>query len=133
MCTRNTLYLHLTKLIDLLRTVFIFCSIVLFLPSIFAQQAREYSFKHFSVASGLAANTVSSIAQDEDGYIWIATTNGLQRYDGNSFINFKSRENDSTSIPSNHISFLYKDKQGNLWLIGDNNKVGIFDTRKFLF
>ena len=118
---------------NLLRTFFIFCFIVLYLPSIFAQQAREYSFKHFSVSSGLAANTVSSVTQDEDGYMWIATTNGLQRYDGNSFISFKSRENDPSSIPSNHISFLYKDKKNNLWLIGDNNKVGIFDTRKFLF
>ena len=133
MCRRKTLFLHLIKLTALLRTFFIFCFIVLLRPSIFAQQAREYSFKHFSVASGLAANTVSSVAQDEDGYIWIATTNGLQRYDGNGFISFKSRENDPTSIPSNHISVLYKDKKNTLWLIGDNNKVGIFDTRKFLF
>ena len=51
-----------------------------------AQQAREYSFKHFSVNSGLASNTVSAVTQDGDGYMWVATTNGLQRYDGNSFI-----------------------------------------------
>ena len=101
--------------------------------SVFAQQAREYSFKHFSVASGLASNTVSSVAQDADGYIWVATTNGLQRYDGSSFISFKSQENDSTTIPSNHVAALYKDKKNNLWLVGDNNKVGIFDTRKFVF
>ena len=98
-----------------------------------AQQAREYSFKHFSVNSGLASNTVSAVTQDGDGYMWVATTNGLQRYDGNSFITFKAQENNSSSIPSNHVSALYKDKQNNLWLIADNNKVGIFDTRKFVF
>ena len=98
-----------------------------------AQQAREYSFKHFSVNSGLASNTVSAVAQDGDGYMWIATTNGLQRYDGNSFITFKAQENNPSSIPSNHIAGLYKDKQNNLWLIADNNRVGIFDTRKFIF
>ena len=133
MCRRNALFLHLIKFTALFRTFFIFCFIFSVGKPIIAQQAREYSFKHFSVASGLAANTVSSVAQDADGYIWIATTNGLQRYDGNSFITFKSSENDTTSIPSNHISSLYKDKQNNLWLIGDNNKAGIFDTRKFLF
>lgn len=133
MCGTKTLFLHLIKLTALLRTCFIFC-FILFTPSaFFAQQAKEYSFKHFSVASGLASNTVSSVAQDADGYIWIATTNGLQRYDGNSFISFKAHENDTASIPSNHISSLYKDKQNNLWLIGDNNEIGIFDTRKFLF
>ena len=117
----------------LLRIFLVFILTALTGNSFFAQQAREYSFKHFSVANGLASNTVSSVAQDADGYIWMATTNGLQRFDGNSFITFKAKENDSTTIPSNHISALYKDRKNNLWLIGDNNKVGIFDTRKFIF
>src|SRR5687768_12741812 len=97
--------------------VLIFASLINL--SLFAQQAREYSFKHFSVASGLASNTVSSVAQDAYGYMWVATTNGLQRYDGSSFISFKSQENDSTTIPSNHVAALYKDKKNNLWLVGD--------------
>ena len=115
-----------------MRSIFIFAFIFFYTFS-FAQQAREYSFKHFSVTSGLAANTVSAVAQDADGYIWMATTNGLQRYDGNSFINFKAEENNPSSIPSNHISALYKDNKNNLWMIADNNRVGIFDTRKFIF
>lgn len=53
----------------------------------FAQHAKQYSFKHFSVSNGLASNTVSASIQDADGYIWMATVNGLQRYDGNSFFN----------------------------------------------
>src|SRR5918993_1431225 len=90
--------------IALLKVFFLFLLMVFAECLLYGQQAREYSFKHFSVATGLASNTVSSVAQDADGYIWIATTNGLQRYDGNSFISFKSRENDPSSIPSNHIS-----------------------------
>jgi ligand-binding sensor domain-containing protein len=73
------------------------------------------------------------VAQDMDGYIWVATTNGLQRYDGNSFITFKAQENNASAIPTNHITGLYKDKKNNLWLIGDNNRIGIFNTRKFVF
>ena len=117
----------------MLRYLLFFVFGVFFRVSSPAQQAREYSFKHFSVTSGLAANTVGAIAQDDDGYIWIATTNGLQRYDGNSFITFKAQEHNPSAIPSNHIAGLYKDRQNNLWLIADNNKVGIFDTRKFVF
>ena len=117
----------------MLRYLLFFVFAIFFKLSSPAQQAREYSFKHFSVTSGLAANTVGAVTQDDDGYIWIATTNGLQRYDGNSFITFKAQEHNPSAIPSNHIAGLYKDRQNNLWLIADNNKVGIFDTRKFVF
>src|SRR4051812_40784004 len=79
------------------------------------QQAKQYSFKHFSVVNGLASNTVSDVMQDKEGYIWIATINGLQRFDGNSFILFRNRSTDSTTIPSNHIIFLFLDRSGNLW------------------
>lgn len=99
----------------------------------FAQHARQYSFKHFSVSNGLASNTVSATVQDADGYIWIATVNGLQRYDGNSFITFKADEHNPSSIPSMHIMTLFSDKDKNLWLVGENDKVGIFDTKKFIF
>lgn len=99
----------------------------------FAQHAKQYSFKHFSVSNGLASNTVSMTIQDAEGYIWLATTNGLQRYDGNSFITFKTEENNPASIPSTHLYRLFVDRKKNLWVLGDNFKVGIFDTRKFLF
>src|SRR5215213_8373860 len=103
-------------------TLFLVFAILLRLTAS-TQQAREYSFKHFSVSSGLAANTVNAVTQDADGYIWIATSNGLQRYDGNSFISFKAQENNSSSIPSDHVMGLYRDNKNNLWLIGDNNRV----------
>jgi len=98
-----------------------------------AQQAKQYAFKHFSVSNGLASNTVSAAVQDSDGYIWLATVNGLQRYDGNSFITFSSDEKNPFSIPSTHIISLFVDKDRNLWLLGDDHKAGIFDTKKFLF
>ncbi|HEU4471863.1 MAG TPA: two-component regulator propeller domain-containing protein, partial [Flavisolibacter sp.] len=75
----------------------------------------------------------SSVVQDKDGYIWIATTNGLQRYDGSSFITFKSSRNNPQALPSNHIYALFKDSRQNLWLLSENQKVGTFDTKKFVF
>lgn len=99
----------------------------------FGQQAKQYSFKHFSVSDGLAANMVSVVVQDKEGYMWIATLNGLQRYDGSSFITFKSDEKNPHTIPSNHILRLHIDRKNNLWVIGENNEVGIFDTKKFVY
>ena len=99
----------------------------------FAQHAKQYSFKHFSVSNGLASNTVSATVQDADGYIWMATVNGLQRYDGNSFVTFRADESNPASIPSTHIMSLFLDRDKNLWIIGDNDKAGIFDTKRFSF
>jgi ligand-binding sensor domain-containing protein len=114
--------------------IFISFAIVLLYASVSnAQQARQYSYKHFSVINGLASNTIYDVRQDKDGYIWIATVNGLQRYDGNDFLTFKARKNDPGSIPNNSIGLLYTDKKGRLWIASDHNNVGIFDTKKFLF
>ena len=121
------------NLAALMRIVAHFILVLVFSGSAFAQHARQYSFKHFSVSNGLASNTVSATVQDADGFIWMATVNGLQRYDGNSFITFRANENDPSSIPSTHILYLFLDSKKNLWIVGDNQRAGIFDTRKFVF
>jgi ligand-binding sensor domain-containing protein/signal transduction histidine kinase len=115
-----------------LRTPLLF---VLLLSSILAvgQRARQYSFTRFSTSNGLAANIVTDVEQDKDGFMWMATTNGLQRYDGNSFVTFKNNPTDQKSIPSDHIQMLHLDAQNNLWISSINNKIGIFDTRRFTF
>jgi ligand-binding sensor domain-containing protein len=113
-----------------------FLSLLLFFAcylTTLAQQARQYSFKHFSTLNGLVSNSANSIVQDKDGFIWIATTHGLQRYDGNTFLTFKASESDSKSIPTTNIISLFTDKRNRLWLIGDNNAIGTFDTKKFEF
>ncbi|MFL5741005.1 MAG: two-component regulator propeller domain-containing protein [Flavisolibacter sp.] len=113
--------------------IFLLLLVLLFSIPASSQQARQYSFKHFSVMNGLASNRVNAVIQDKDGYIWMATQNGLQRYDGYSFITFTSRKDDSTSIPSNFIVYMFLDAAKNLWIQSDNERVGIFDTKKFLF
>ncbi|HJW18112.1 MAG TPA: two-component regulator propeller domain-containing protein, partial [Flavisolibacter sp.] len=110
-----------------------FLFLLFFSANAFSQHARQYSFKHFSVSNGLASNTVSATIQDDQGYMWFATVNGLQRYDGNGFITFKSNDKDPHAIPSTHIKALFLDNKKRLWLYGDNQRAGIFDTRKFIF
>ena len=83
--------------------------------------------------NGLASNTVGAVIQDREGFMWLATDNGFQRYDGSSFITFRHEKDVPTSIPSTHILSIYMDRKKNIWLIGSNNKLGTFDTRNFLF
>ncbi len=97
------------------------------------QQPKQYSFKRFSVNNGLASNYVLKVVQDKDGYMWMATSNGLQRYDGSSFITFKPIPGDPLSVPDVKIALLHVDKSGNLWVMGDNKRTGVFNTRTFRF
>ena len=83
--------------------------------------------------NGLASNLVYDVTQDADGYMWMATINGLQRYDGNSFITFKYHDKQLGSLPNLAVNYMYVDKKGRLWLSFDHNHIGIFDTRKFVY
>lgn len=117
-----------------LRNLLAFVFVIFFLfQSIHAQKAKRYSFTNYSVNNGLAAYQTTSVAQDAQGFIWIGTINGLQRFDGNRFLTFKHNASDNKSIPDNNISQLYCDRENNLWVLFGNGKIGIFDTHRFVF
>ncbi len=94
---------------------------------------RHYFFTHFTTATGLVSFQINSTVQDEDGYIWIGTNDGLQRFDGVRFKTFRHSDNDSTTLPSNLIWQLLIDREKNLWILTIDGKAGIFNTKTFRF
>lgn len=54
--------------------------------------------------------------QDREGFCWIATQNGLNRFDGTSFKTFHNKSNDTTSLSHNHCTSIVEDKNGDLWI-----------------
>ena len=86
-----------------------------------AQQNMNYSFRHITQADGLLHNEVHSIVQDSKGFMWIATTNGLQRYDGSRFIYYP----ELLSNPAERLTTgveMYADKKNNLlWITNNSN------------
>lgn len=76
----------------------------------------------FGVPQGLSQSTVTSIVQDHDGYIWIGTFNGLNRFDGKSFKHFYANDA-KNSLPSSFIRSLLIDDQGVLYIGTDNGLV----------
>ena len=62
----------------------------------------------------LSNNRFQAICEDESGFIWIGTENGLNRYDGYNFYKFFHDNNDSLSLMSNYIRSLYSDEDGTL-------------------
>jgi len=79
-------------------------------------QGQEISFNHITTDNGLIAGNVRSIIEDYQGFIWIGTEDGLQRYDGYSIVNYQHDEKDSTSLSSNYILSLFEDSRKNLWI-----------------
>lgn len=98
-----------------------------------AQQTKDYIFTHYTKSSGIISHQVNTIVQDNEGYMWLGTTNGLQRFDGIRFKSFVHIENDETSLPSNPVWQAMMDKKNNLWLLMADGTVGIFDRKQFVF
>lgn len=84
----------------------------------------------FTTDDMLCNSYVNEIFQDRDGFIWIATRNGLMRYDGYQFKTFKKGINDS-GIESNYINCIDQDREGNLY-IGGNTTVQRYKDGKFI-
>ena len=79
-------------------------------------RGRELTFAHLTTADGLSQNTVIDILQDRRGFMWFATGDGLNRYDGNTFVVYKHNPKDPATISDNFIRDLLEDDHGYLWV-----------------
>jgi len=75
----------------------------------------DLRFSHLTERDGLSNNLVRAVVQDGDGLIWIATENGLNRFDGYGFKTFYAKAGDSQSVQNNRIQQLVADTKGHLW------------------
>ncbi len=75
-------------------------------------------FENYSSEQGLSQNSCYSIAQDNEGFMWFGTQDGLNRYDGKQFRIFLPQNDIGKELPSNYISALFFDQQKNLLWVG---------------
>ncbi|WP_338764420.1 two-component regulator propeller domain-containing protein [Bernardetia sp. ABR2-2B] len=95
----------------------------------FSQQlpnSKTLEVEAFNIQNGLSQSTVNDVLEDRDGFVWIATDDGLNRYDGQKFTIYKHIRSDSTTIPDNEIRRLYEDTTGKIW-IGTVNGLCVYD------
>lgn len=86
----------------------------LLLPAIVHSQSQHHFFT-LGIEEGLTSPMTWSIGQDKYGFIWIATANGLNRYDGHSVKQYFNDPKDSTSLPGNVVYWIYTDRDGDMW------------------
>lgn len=99
-----------------MRKIFKIIVVLLFIEIVnLLAQSGQLVFEHISLEQGLSQSTVLTILQDKEGYLWLGTQEGLNKYDGYSFMVYTNDPKDPTSISDNWITTIYEDREGNLW------------------
>ena len=112
-------------------SAFLVLGIHLFLYQV--SSAQEIRFEHLTTKDGLLSNNVQSIVQDRLGFVWLATYEGLYRYDGYNLTSYRHESFDSTSISDNLINFVHEDPSGILWIGTWGNGLDRFDPVSGVF
>jgi len=92
--------------------------------------SEEYAFERLSVP--VPHSNVISITQDQKGFMWFGTRNGLNRYDGVNMVTFHHRSFDPTSLTNNLVNSIKVGPGGLLW-VGTYDGLSIFDNEQFRF
>gem|GEM_PF-1792466 len=102
--------------------------------SVWAQQwdVSDQPFHHYTVQDGLSQSTVRTIIQDGNGFIWMGTTNGLNRFNGHSFTEFSISRFSKNSLSNQWINYLAEDSTGHIW-IGTNGGLNVYDPFSGIF
>ncbi len=96
-----------------------------------AQQVTGY--ETISIAQGLSQGMVFATLQDQEGFIWVATKNGLNRYDGYEFKVFTNDPYNSNSLSSNTVTALFEDSKGRIWVGTENAGLNVYDKKSARF
>ena len=93
-------------------------------------QTMSASQTHYSTEDGLCSNAVSNIIQDDYGYIWIGSWNGLSRFDGFNFFNYKTGGSSKVPLLHNRIIDMISDQWQNIWMRMYDGRVFMLERTK---
>ncbi|WP_458627623.1 two-component regulator propeller domain-containing protein [Winogradskyella sp. PC D3.3] len=90
---------------------------------------KPFSFNSLTINEGLSQSSVISIAQDSIGYLWLATQDGLNKYNGRSFKHYDKQFEDITRPTFSRLGKIYIDKQNQLWIITKSGRLELYNTQ----
>ena len=116
----------------MLKKLFIFFAIIfLGITNIYAQEIKIEYAKKITISDGLAHNGISSVLEDSNGFLWIGTYQGLNKYDGIKLTTYKNTI-DVNLLTSNRVRAISEDTSNNLW-IGTDEGLTIYNTKQETF
>ncbi|MCU0414171.1 MAG: hypothetical protein MUE91_07205, partial [Ignavibacteriaceae bacterium] len=112
----------------------IFLAFLLFVSTFVANlSSQSLNFNNLTVKNRLSNSKVIEILQDKNGFIWIATEDGLNRFDGYDFKVYRNDPQDSNSISDNNIWSLFEDSEGNIWIGTKSGELNLYDFNNDYF
>ena len=109
------------------RILLLLLLVILVLSNRTYPQSESLKFRHLTSDNGLSQNFISSILQDQRGFMWFGTKDGLNRYDGYSFVIYQHDPFDSTTLSENFITSLFEDSRGYIWVGTLNGDLNCFE------
>jgi len=92
-------------------------------------QIDQIPFENISINQGLSQSIIFCITQDQSGYMWFGTEDGLNRFDGYQFDILRNQPGDSNSLSNNGIVSMYEDKSGLLWIGTYGGGLNVLDQK----
>jgi len=101
--------------------------LIIIIPLLLFGHSRDPKFEQISVEKGLSHIAVHSIIQDTQGFIWVGTSDGLNRFDGYKFLKFYSDENNINTLSDKKIIAICEQNEDNLWILSGDTVLNQFD------
>lgn len=103
------------------------CIIILITLNINSAQNKKLVFEHYDFNRKFYSNSCFDIVKARNGYVWLATDQGLLKYDGHQFKNYTYDPDNSNSISSNYTRLIKEDKHGRIWIAADD-QMDVYDV-----
>src|SRR4051812_7941501 len=107
------------------KLLLLFCCLFAFSHLLWSQQ-KDCKFEAIPLEQGLSNKAIPQIIEDPQGFLWFATQDGLNKYNGYEFKVYQNDPSDATTISNNNIFSLIRDKEGYLWLGTENGGLNRF-------
>ncbi|MCC8144346.1 MAG: response regulator [Tannerellaceae bacterium] len=111
----------------------IYAVLISLLFSLASYAQLRCSFTHYSIEDGLSQKTIMNILEDRNGFMWFATWDGINKFDGYTFTTYKAGKNNAVSFANNRVDYIYEDPFGYLWIMTYDNRFHRFDPKREIF
>ncbi|WP_339753613.1 hybrid sensor histidine kinase/response regulator [Algoriphagus aquimarinus] len=124
---------ELSKKLNTLNIFFLAANLISLLGTPVIAQTAYTRINYYNLEDGLSQVSINDLIQDKNGFVWIATQDGLNRFDGREFKIFKYSESDSTTISGDLVNKILEDDEGKIWAGTIGNGLSYYDPDQGVF